>query len=144
MLVMEISLQHMEHFTELNWPTSSVLSPTKQTISPLMPSVSPDPSSLFTKLKTQLISIIQVYFVNTHDPNPPSDSISLLRNTHWPKWNDSECCPPLLTFFDPSPTVNITPDTYRSEAMKLMNQLLLAWYFRVRLWLVPVDLYGQL
>ena len=122
---MELSLRHMEHSTELNYPTSSVLTPTKRTTSPPTPSVSPDPILSFHQAYFNPSYIIKVYFANKHDPNPPNDSISLLRNTHWRKWNDSECCPPLLSFFDPPPTVNITEDTYRRGAMSLLNQLLL-------------------
>jgi len=65
-----------------------------------------------------------IYFAHTGNPNPPSNSISLLRNTNWPKWSSSVENPPLLSFFDPAPLANITSDTYRGEAIKLMNQLL--------------------
>ena len=64
-----------------------------------------------------------VYFTRQNDPNPPAGSISLLRDTYWPQWSSSPSNPPLLSFYDPSPTVNITSDTYRSDAMKLVIQL---------------------
>jgi len=65
-----------------------------------------------------------IYFTRNLDPNPPADSISLLRNTKWPKWGSSAAYPPLLSFFDSAPTVNITSDTFRSDAINLMIQLL--------------------
>ena len=71
--------------------------------------------------KYSLISL--VYFARNCDPNPPFDSISLLRNTNWPKWSSDAENPPLLSFFDPAPLVNITVDTYRSEAIQLLIQL---------------------
>jgi hypothetical protein len=66
--------------------------------------------------------ILAVYFARHHNPNPPAHSISLLRNTNWSKWSSSIENPPLLSLFDKE--VNITSDTYRSDAIKLMIQLL--------------------
>jgi len=62
-----------------------------------------------------------IYFARNRDPNPPADSISLLRNIKWPKYSTSPEDPPLLSFFDS--TVNITSDTYRRDAIQLMIQL---------------------
>jgi len=66
---------------------------------------------------------LAVYFAHKNNPNAPKDSISLLRNITWKKWSSSEEKPPLLTFVDPVPSMTITSDTYRSEAMKLVIEL---------------------
>jgi len=65
-----------------------------------------------------------IYFTHNCDPNAPTkNSISLLRNITWDKWSSSEENPPLLTFTDPPPSVTITSDTYRSEAINLLIRL---------------------
>ncbi|KAJ3514034.1 hypothetical protein NLJ89_g2603 [Agrocybe chaxingu] len=64
-----------------------------------------------------------IYFTRNGDPNAPQDSISLLRNTKWDVYSSSVENPPLFTFVDPPPSVNITFDTYRADAMKLLNKL---------------------
>jgi len=74
-----------------------------------------------------VLTTISVYFAGKHDPNPPAGSISLLRHTKWPKWSSSAENPPLLSFYDPAPLVNITSDTYRSKAIKLMIKLRKQW-----------------
>jgi len=66
---------------------------------------------------------LAVYFAHKNNPNAPKDSISLLRNITWKKWSSSEEKPPLLTFVDPVPSMTITSDIYRSEAMKLVIEL---------------------
>ncbi|KAF8154264.1 sterol esterase [Crassisporium funariophilum] len=66
-----------------------------------------------------------VYFVNSGNPNAPRDSTSLLRHIQWKTWSSSPTNPPLLTFIDPAPSVNITSDTYRADAMKVLSQLTL-------------------
>ncbi|CAA7260930.1 unnamed protein product [Cyclocybe aegerita] len=81
-----------------------------------------------------------IYFTNNGDPNAPQDSISLLRNTKWDTYDTSTENPPVFTFIDPPPSVNITFDTYRADAMKLLNKLSLkeigrfdlAWTFGAR------------
>jgi hypothetical protein len=103
-----------EHPTGL-MPFISSGSATQQVGWPPMPSVST------TFLPRDPSQQIPVYFVRHHNPNPPAQSISLLRNTKWPKWSSSIENPPLLSFFDTE--VNITSDTYRSDAIKLMIQL---------------------
>jgi len=74
-----------------------------------------------------VLTTISVYFAGKHDPNPPAGSISLLRHTKWPKWSSSAENPPLLSFYDPAPLVNITSDTYRSKAIELMIKLRKQW-----------------
>ena len=74
-------------------------------------------------LKAALLNKSAVYFAHKHNPNAPKDSISLLRNITWEKWSSNEENPPLLTFVDPVPSLTITSDTYRSEAMKLIIEL---------------------
>ncbi|KAJ3508779.1 hypothetical protein NLJ89_g5567 [Agrocybe chaxingu] len=64
-----------------------------------------------------------IYFIHNGDPNAPQDSISLLRNTKWEVYSSSTENPPLFTFVDPPPSVNVTFDTYRTDAMKLLNKL---------------------
>ena len=74
-------------------------------------------------LKTALLKKLAVYFAHKRNPNAPRDSISLLRNITWEKWSSCENKPPLLTFVDPVPSMTITSDTYRSEAIKLVIEL---------------------
>ncbi len=74
-----------------------------------------------------VLTTISVYFASKHNPNPPADSISLLRHTKWPKLSSSAENPPLLSFYDPAPLVNITLDTYRSKAIELMIKLRKQW-----------------
>jgi carboxylesterase type B len=64
-----------------------------------------------------------IYFTRKCNPNAPRDSISLLRDITWEKWSSCEDKPPLLTFVDPVPSMTITSDTYRSEAIKLVTEL---------------------
>jgi len=69
---------------------------------------------------------ILINFANTLDPNAPTGlahNISYLSNTHWDKWSSSPLLPPLLTFLDPAPTLAITHDTYRVDAMSLLTNL---------------------
>jgi carboxylesterase type B len=63
-----------------------------------------------------------VNFANTGNPNLPKNPISLLSAIDWPEWTAS-ANPPLLTFLDPAPTVNITFDNYRLDAMNLLTKL---------------------
>lgn len=79
----------------------------------------------FPRIRLKCPQILSVYFARNRDPNPPADSISLLRNINWPEYSTSAENPPLLSFFDS--TVNITSDTYRKDAIKLMIQLLMQW-----------------
>ncbi|KAF8991873.1 hypothetical protein BDQ17DRAFT_1332622 [Cyathus striatus] len=63
-----------------------------------------------------------VNFVNTLDPNLPKHNNSVPPSIHWPLYNSSINAPPLLTFFDPAPSVNITTDNFRALALtQLMN-----------------------
>ncbi|EPT05194.1 hypothetical protein FOMPIDRAFT_84174 [Fomitopsis schrenkii] len=69
-----------------------------------------------------------IYFANYLDPNAPNktaSSISPLANISWPSWNSSLDAPPLLTFLDPAPSVNITADTYRVNETDLLTSLFL-------------------
>ncbi|TDL14970.1 sterol esterase [Rickenella mellea] len=68
-----------------------------------------------------------VNFVNHLNPNAPkqrsTNTTSLLSGINWLQWGSSAGAPPLLTFLDPAPTVTITPDTYRVDAMNLLIKL---------------------
>ncbi|KAF9474072.1 carotenoid ester lipase precursor [Pholiota conissans] len=64
-----------------------------------------------------------VNFANTKNPNLPKNSMSLLSAIQWPEWGSSVSQPPLLTFQDPVPAVNITFDTFRIEGMNLINKI---------------------
>jgi len=74
-------------------------------------------------LKAALLKKLAVYFTRKCNPNAPRNSISLLRDITWEKWSSCEDKPPLLTFVDPVPSMTITSDTYRSEAIKLVIEL---------------------
>ncbi|CAA7262327.1 unnamed protein product [Cyclocybe aegerita] len=64
-----------------------------------------------------------IYLTRNGDPNPPKDSKSLLTIVKWEPYSSSLDRPPLLTFVDGESLVNITFDTYRSEAMELLSRL---------------------
>ena len=55
----------------------------------------------------------------------PPNPISLLTSSGitWEKWNSSISSPPLLTFADPAPEASIIADTYRKDAMDLLNKI---------------------
>ncbi|KAF5315368.1 hypothetical protein D9619_007115 [Psilocybe cf. subviscida] len=69
-----------------------------------------------------------INFVNTLDPNKPAknaanSSGSLLSNINWLPWGSSSTQLPMLTFADGAPGVSITSDTYRKDAMDLLNDI---------------------
>ncbi|KAF9485003.1 alpha/beta-hydrolase [Pholiota conissans] len=66
-----------------------------------------------------------INFANTHNPNLPKNSKSLLSKFEWPLYASSATHPPLFTFQDPPQVVNITFDTFRVEAMNLINDITL-------------------
>ncbi|KAF9530016.1 sterol esterase [Crepidotus variabilis] len=65
-----------------------------------------------------------VFFAIYGNPNAPKNSISHLSNITWDKWSSSSKNPPLLTFIDPAPSVNITLDTFRQAPIQLLVDLL--------------------
>ena len=75
----------------------------------------------FAVLNTHVYS---VNFANTGNPTIPYNSNSLLSSVDWKPWNSSPDHP-LLTFLDPAPDVAIAYDTYRADAMKLLNNITL-------------------
>lgn len=62
-----------------------------------------------------------VNFVNSLNPNIPSAENDLL--IEWPQWSSNTSAPPLLTFLDSQSAAAITSDTYRVDAMIVLNQL---------------------
>ncbi|KAJ6508826.1 sterol esterase [Mycena sanguinolenta] len=67
-----------------------------------------------------------IFFASQLDPNPPSSlaqNVSYLSQTKWDKWSSSVVSPPLLTFTDPQPSLNITLDNYRVAAMNLITSI---------------------
>ena len=69
-----------------------------------------------------------VFFTNNLDPNAPADlepGLSYLSDITWDKYNSNLDAPPLLTFSDPVPKLEITTDTFRVDAMELLNELML-------------------
>jgi acetylcholinesterase len=67
---------------------------------------------------------LPVNFANTGNPAIPHNSKSLLSNVDWKPWGSS-AQHPLLTFLDPAPNVSITFDTFRVDAMNLLNNITL-------------------
>ncbi|KAJ3511322.1 hypothetical protein NLJ89_g4169 [Agrocybe chaxingu] len=61
-----------------------------------------------------------VYFLN---PNAPANSISATRNFTWPRWTPWTPTQSLFTIIDAEPGFALTEDTYRKEAMELLNEL---------------------
>ena len=68
--------------------------------------------------------MLAVYFVRNSNPNAPKDSISLLKTVAWEKWSSNEEKPSLLTFVDADPSITITPDIFRREAIKLIIEFI--------------------
>ena len=67
--------------------------------------------------------VCSVNFVNTGNPTIPFNSKSLLSSVDWRPWNSSSPDHPLLTFLDSTPNISITYDTYRVDAMNLLNNI---------------------
>lgn len=71
------------------------------------------------------LAYFAVNFVTKLDPNADPTlpaNISYLSGFEWPQWNSSPSRP-ILTFWDPVPSINITSDTYRSDEVGLMMNL---------------------
>ena len=66
--------------------------------------------------------VYSVNFANTGNPTTPHNHESLLSAVDWQPWSSSTEHP-LLTFLDPAPNVSITFDTYRVDAMNLLNNI---------------------
>ncbi|PAV16481.1 sterol esterase from carbohydrate esterase family CE10 [Pyrrhoderma noxium] len=68
---------------------------------------------------------ILINFANSLNPTIPSNPISLLTQSElsWKRWNSSGTAPPLLTFLDPAPEISITNDTFRKDAIDLLNSI---------------------
>jgi len=65
------------------------------------------------------VNSFEVNFANTLDPNTKNTK-SLLSKINWPRWESSAVAPPLFTFVDPAPAVNITFDTFRTKEIDLL------------------------
>ena len=63
-----------------------------------------------------------VNFANTYNPTIPHNPKSLLSAVDWQPWGSSSDHP-ILTFLDPAPMVIITSDTFRVNAMNLLNKI---------------------
>ncbi|EED79829.1 sterol esterase from carbohydrate esterase family CE10 [Postia placenta Mad-698-R] len=69
-----------------------------------------------------------INFATNLNPNAPPQlcpNISYLSKISWEQWATDALEPPLLTFQDPAPSVNITADTYRKAPMALLSNLAL-------------------
>ncbi|CAA7266232.1 unnamed protein product [Cyclocybe aegerita] len=64
-----------------------------------------------------------IHFVNYLNPNAPANSISATRNFTWPRWTPWTPTQSLFTIIDAEPGFILTEDTYRKEAMELLNEL---------------------
>ncbi|KIJ95659.1 hypothetical protein K443DRAFT_682874 [Laccaria amethystina LaAM-08-1] len=63
-----------------------------------------------------------INFANTLDPNTKNPQ-SLLSSINWPCWGSSAAAPPLLTFLDPAPSINITFDNFRVQEIDLLTAI---------------------
>ncbi|KIK02646.1 hypothetical protein K443DRAFT_677378 [Laccaria amethystina LaAM-08-1] len=63
-----------------------------------------------------------INFANTLDPNTKNPQ-SLLSSIDWPCWGSSAATPPLLTFLDPAPSINITFDDFRVQEIDLLTAI---------------------
>ncbi|KAJ7640552.1 carotenoid ester lipase precursor [Mycena rosella] len=68
-----------------------------------------------------------INFVNTLDPNRPAAFSTIEPTIFWPKWNMPSAAgnSSLLTFSDPA-VVNITAEDFRVDAIRFLNEVLLA------------------
>lgn len=66
-----------------------------------------------------LVNFANALNPNTHNPK------SLLSSVNWDLWGSSTSAPPLLTFFDPAPSVNITFDNFRVDQINLLTEVTL-------------------
>ncbi|KAH9936513.1 sterol esterase [Fomitopsis serialis] len=69
-----------------------------------------------------------IFFTTNLNPNAPADlesGLSKLSDITWDQWGSDASAPPLLTFVDPAPEVEITADTFRADAISLLNELML-------------------
>ncbi|KAF8962488.1 Alpha/Beta hydrolase protein [Flammula alnicola] len=64
-----------------------------------------------------------VNFANTLNPTKPSSPNSLLSGITWNEYSSSVTNPPLLTFVDPAPAIEITFDTFRLQPMQLLGNI---------------------
>ncbi|EPT05372.1 hypothetical protein FOMPIDRAFT_1156199 [Fomitopsis schrenkii] len=81
----------------------------------------------FTSIDNVAVDAL-IFFTNNLDPNAPADlqsGLSYLSGITWDKYNSSLDAPPLLTFSDPAPKLEITTDTFRVDALELLNELML-------------------
>ena len=84
-----------------------------------------DALGIFSNLQVVIVAALIHYpvnFANTGNPTIPQNTKSLLSGVDWQPWNSSSDHP-LLTFLDPVPKVCITFDTYRVDAMNLLNNI---------------------
>ncbi|KZT67296.1 sterol esterase [Daedalea quercina L-15889] len=69
-----------------------------------------------------------IFFTVNLNPNAPADlpsGLSRLSDITWDQWGSDSSEPPLLTFVDPAPSLEITADTFRADALDLLNELML-------------------
>jgi acetylcholinesterase len=66
-----------------------------------------------------LVNFANALNPNTHNPK------SLLSSVNWDLWGSSAVAPPLLTFFDPAPSVNVTFDDFRIDQINLLTEVTL-------------------
>lgn len=86
---------------------------------------SSDLDEFFTAIDYVGTDII-INFANNLNPNAPeglAPGVSPLSEINWEQWGSNPSAPPLLTFMDPTPSVEITTDTFRADAMTLLNNL---------------------
>ena len=84
-----------------------------------------DALGIFSNLQVVIVTALIHYpvnFANTGNPTILQNPKSLLSGVDWQPWNSSNDHP-LLTFLDPAPNVSIEFDTYRVNAMKLLNNI---------------------
>jgi len=67
-----------------------------------------------------------INFATNLNPNAPAGlapGISYLSDINWEQYSSNPSFPPLLTFIDPAPLVEITADTFRADAMAVLTNL---------------------
>jgi len=88
---------------------------------------SSDLTEFFTPIDNIGTDII-INFATNLNPNAPDSlpaGISYLSDINWEQWGSNLSAPPLLTFIDPPPLVEITADTFRADALTVLTNIAL-------------------
>ncbi|PCH36160.1 alpha/beta-hydrolase [Wolfiporia cocos MD-104 SS10] len=69
-----------------------------------------------------------INFANHLNPNAPAglpSNVSFLSKVSWDKWSEGTTSHPFLLFLDPAPSLGLSYDMYRADALALLNRIAL-------------------